>query len=62
MVDVKLFFEEIKDLGIDFFTGVPDSLLKDICAYITSNSRPIIESLSPSLSLLLIKFILLVGP
>ena len=38
MVDVKLFFEEIKDLGIDFFTGVPDSLLKDICAYITSNS------------------------
>ncbi len=25
--------------GIDFFTGVPDSLLKDFCAYITDHVR-----------------------
>lgn len=38
MIDVKYFFEEVKKSGINFFTGVPDSLLKDICAYITSNT------------------------
>ena len=31
------FFNELTENGIDFFTGVPDSLLKDICAYITDN-------------------------
>lgn len=29
------FVEELKSLGVDFFTGVPDSLLKSFCAYIT---------------------------
>ena len=37
MIDPKDFFEELINQGIDFYTGVPDSLLKDICAYITDN-------------------------
>lgn len=34
MVDVELYVETLKKQGIDFFTGVPDSLLKNFCAYI----------------------------
>lgn len=34
MVDVKSFVETLKSRGINFFTGVPDSLLKSFCAYI----------------------------
>lgn len=34
MVDVKQFVSILKSEGIDFFTGVPDSLLKSFCAYI----------------------------
>ncbi|MFP4197910.1 MAG: phosphonopyruvate decarboxylase [Methanomassiliicoccales archaeon] len=33
-------FYELSGHGIDFFTGVPDSLLKDLCAYITDNAAP----------------------
>jgi phosphonopyruvate decarboxylase len=33
------FFQELKNREIDFFTGVPDSLLKDICAYISDNTN-----------------------
>lgn len=32
------FFNKLKSIGISFYTGVPDSLLKEICAYITDNS------------------------
>ena len=38
MIDVKYFFDSIKEKGTKFFTGVPDSLLKNICAYIADNS------------------------
>jgi len=38
MIDVEIFFSSLKNSGVDFFTGVPDSLLKDICAYITDNT------------------------
>jgi len=31
------FFNILIDNGVDFFTGVPDSLLKDICLYIDNN-------------------------
>lgn len=31
-------FEAIRGQGVDFFTGVPDSLLKDFCAYVTDNA------------------------
>jgi phosphonopyruvate decarboxylase len=34
MIQPSSFFEELKDRGIGFFTGVPDSLLADLCAYI----------------------------
>jgi phosphonopyruvate decarboxylase len=35
MIKTKLFYDKLSSLGIDFYTGVPDSLLKDICSYIT---------------------------
>lgn len=38
MVDVKNFYDTLKACGINFFCGVPDSLLKDLCAYITDNT------------------------
>ena len=31
------FYNELTHRGINFFAGVPDSLLKDFCAYITDN-------------------------
>lgn len=37
MISPKRFFEILKSNGINFFTGVPDSLLKDFCAYVTDN-------------------------
>lgn len=35
MISCEHFFNALKSNHIDFFTGVPDSLLKDFCAYIT---------------------------
>lgn len=37
MVRPKFFVNTLKEYGIDFYAGVPDSLLKNICAYITDN-------------------------
>lgn len=37
MISPQRFFDILKNNGITFFTGVPDSLLKDFCAYITDN-------------------------
>lgn len=37
MVSPKFFIDTLKSFDIDFFAGVPDSLLKNICAYITDN-------------------------
>ena len=37
MVDQKHLFDSLSGLGIDFFTGVPDSLLNDFCLYLTRN-------------------------
>jgi len=37
MVDVSLFCREIERNGVDFFVGVPDSLLKNFCAYVTDH-------------------------
>ncbi|KAK2189303.1 hypothetical protein NP493_109g02008 [Ridgeia piscesae] len=33
-----LFYKRLADIDIDFFCGVPDSLLKDFCAYVTDNT------------------------
>ena len=35
-MDPKEFHEAVQKEGIEFFCGVPDSLLKDYCAYVTS--------------------------
>ena len=35
MVEVGKFVDELKSAGVEFFTGVPDSLLKSFCAYVT---------------------------
>ena len=37
MIDPKIFVDSLNNNQIEFITGVPDSLLKDICAYITEN-------------------------
>ncbi len=37
MVLVKQFIDLLTDLEVSFFTGVPDSLLKSFCAYVTDN-------------------------
>ncbi len=39
MVSCKYFYQSLLDRGISYFTGVPDSLLKDICAYITDHTQ-----------------------
>lgn len=39
MINPKDIFEHLIKVGVEFFTGVPDSLLKDICAYISDNVR-----------------------
>lgn len=37
MITPKFFIEKLRAEGVDFYTGVPDSLLKNVCAYITDN-------------------------
>lgn len=37
MVNQKELFEALQAIGVDFFTGVPDSLLNDFCLYMTNN-------------------------
>ena len=37
MIRPELFIETLRENGIDCFAGVPDSLLKNICAYITDH-------------------------
>ena len=35
MIEVGRFVGELKAAGVGLFTGVPDSLLKSFCAYVT---------------------------
>lgn len=37
MVNVEQFVAALSASGVDFFTGVPDSLLKNFCAYVTDH-------------------------
>lgn len=39
-IDVKEFYERLVHAGLDFFAGVPDSLLKDLCACIFESTPP----------------------
>ncbi len=38
MIDPKFFFDALAKNGTDFFAGVPDSLLKNFCAYVTDHA------------------------
>ncbi len=38
MIKPELFYKWLTKANINFFSGVPDSLLKDICGYITDNT------------------------
>lgn len=40
MVNPELFIKTLQSNGVKFFAGVPDSLLKNVCAYITDNVSP----------------------
>ena len=37
MVDQKQLFDALHEMGVEFFTGVPDSLLNNFCLYLTQN-------------------------
>jgi phosphonopyruvate decarboxylase len=39
MIDTQFFYNKLVSSGVGFFTGVPDSLLKDLCAYITARAE-----------------------
>ena len=39
MIEASFFYNKLVESGTGFFTGVPDSLLKDFCAYITDNTK-----------------------
>jgi len=38
MISCRSFYELLKAGGVSFFTGVPDSTLKDFCAYVTKHT------------------------
>lgn len=38
MIKSDAFYDVLQQSGITFFTGVPDSLLKDFCAYVSDNA------------------------
>ncbi|WP_168452765.1 phosphonopyruvate decarboxylase [Sphingopyxis microcysteis] len=40
MTSPKVFFDTLFELGVDFFTGVPDSLLKEFCSYVDAVLPP----------------------
>lgn len=37
MINPSGFFNTLLDCGVDFFAGIPDSLLKEFCAYLNDN-------------------------
>ena len=47
MIEVKEAYETFVESGIDLFTGVPDSLLKNFCAYITDTALESIATPRP---------------
>ena len=47
MINQEQLFKSLEEQGIDFFTGVPDSLLNDFCLYLChhySNDRHIMAA------------------
>jgi len=39
VIKPKQFFDSLNENSVHFFSGIPDSLLKNICAYITDNTE-----------------------
>ena len=39
MIDPQFFYSQLQDAGIGLFAGVPDSLLKDFCAYVEDHGN-----------------------
>lgn len=39
MIECDFFYNELSRRGVGFWTGVPDSLLKNFCAYVTDNTE-----------------------
>lgn len=37
-ITIESFYNELKNHGLEFFTGVPDSLLKSFCAYVADHT------------------------
>lgn len=40
MISPSFFCGKLESMGVGFYTGVPDSLLKSLCAYLTDNIDP----------------------
>jgi phosphonopyruvate decarboxylase len=40
MIEPKNFVDSLSAFGVDFYVGVPDSLLKDFCAYVDYHGKP----------------------
>ena len=38
MISPQFFVEKLRAEGVEFYAGVPDSLLKSVCAYITDHT------------------------
>ena len=49
MVEVGRFVDGLKAAGVEFFAGVPDSLLKSFCAYVTDTC--VVKKATPPLLL-----------
>ena len=49
MVGVGKFVDGLKVVGVEFFAGVPDSLLKSFCAYVTDTC--VVKKATPPLLL-----------
>ena len=49
MVEVGKFVDGLKAAGVEFFAGVPDSLLKSFCAYVTDTC--VVKKTTPPLLL-----------
>ena len=40
MIELNIFLKALKNENVNFVTGVPDSLLKDICGFMSDNLPP----------------------
>ena len=49
MVEAGRFVDGLKAAGVEFFAGVPDSLLKSFCAYVTDTC--VVKKATPALLL-----------